>query len=1032
MKRSTYISALSMAAVALMGTGMVTPANGQEGGPPGLQKQAMAAMRANEWSAALKSIDTCINTFGARAKDLGFDDKFGWFYFQRGVCLMQLKDYAKAIEAFNECYSKYPGVENEFVKVALFRRGEAQYMNKQYTDAIASMEQFMKERRTTGAEARMNLGQVYSMLAQCYFLGDKPDMTKGVEALSKCVVNRYKGKGIDDSYLVKAFMAMVQACLNEGKPKVVVDFLAKYPSVINLGAVRQAPYGTELLQLSSKTYEKMVEAQKEGKEALANSYASLSLDLASLIPDTNQVLGETAKIVKKLGGLKGIADTSVVYDKRILDQVDKIYKKLKAEKKPLEGYGLMGVANTHLNYGSIRVANKALELLEDRYSVLDKREDNLFQYAITTWTLGDVVKGSELVSRHLNTFPKSRHVDILNTMSLEKLLKDKKFDQCLIQSKKVKETNADDKSNKFYILASYCEAASLSYLKRYAEAVPLFQEFVKNYPDSGYTAQAIYFLGSAQTTLGRWADAIVTFSSYIKKYPATENNPLLANAYYERAYCYMQKGEDVNALSDAKLIVDKFAGSHVYPMALVMIGNIYTAKTETLPQAKEFYLKGYEAAKETKQKNVSSEALYNLMANAAAEATPESLKEAKKYVELFWSEADFAGNPFATQVAVTGLTINKDGGDGFEPNAKKLREIIIREGELNALNPKVEQAIGSYTKLYLETMEKLGKGLSLDAVREHFYNFPGVKKDDVSLRTILRTAVIGVYQDQIKELKPNQNEMRAQLEGNINVFFKELTAEFKPQDLSPYTLLKLGNHLSMTEQPLMALPYFEEIIKRNNEYLKEARFGKAIALGRSKDAAKIDEAIKIMSAELADERAKKNPDSKAMEEAQYYLILFQKDKGDYAQVVEQSKVYMENKAFKKHIVEAQYNLGLAYDKLNKLDQSLASFMSIANANKGQIRWSAPAVEQIMLVLWKRNRPQDGRKPSDRYFASTYGENYLGLTKSLFTRMSISEREQWRKVEALVKKYSADAGVIAEAKAVAERAAAIRESQGKKH
>ncbi|MEG2810482.1 MAG: tetratricopeptide repeat protein, partial [Akkermansia sp.] len=99
MKRSTYISALSMAAVALMGTGMVTPANGQEGGPPGLQKQAMAAMRANEWSAALKSIDTCINTFGARAKDLGFDDKFGWFYFQRGVCLMQLKDYAKAIEA---------------------------------------------------------------------------------------------------------------------------------------------------------------------------------------------------------------------------------------------------------------------------------------------------------------------------------------------------------------------------------------------------------------------------------------------------------------------------------------------------------------------------------------------------------------------------------------------------------------------------------------------------------------------------------------------------------------------------------------------------------------------------------------------------------------------------------------------------------------------------------------------------------------------------------------------------------------------
>lgn len=1019
--------------MALMGVGFVTPANGQGGGPPGLQKKAIEAMRASNWAGALQAIDQCITTFGPKAKDFNIGDEFGWFYYQKGVCLMQMKNYDEAIKAFNDCYTKYPSERNEFVKMALFRSGEAQYMKKDYAAAIESFQKFMKERRPKGSESKVNLGQLYSMMAQCYFLEGAPGLDKGIDSFSKCIVNRYKGQGIADRYIMEAFAAMVKSCIDLGKPEVAVEFIQKYPSVIHLGAVRVAPFGTDLLQQASDVYAKMIDAQKAGNETLANSYARLTVLLESAIPNMNDVIAENEQLIKKLGPFPGIADTSAIYDKKVLSSVQKVYSKLKAENKPLDGYAMMAIANMHLNYGSIRAANKALELLEDRYTKLDKREDNLFQLAITAWTLGDMAKGAELVDRHTKAFPKSKYADVLSTMSLEKLLKDKNYEACLEQSRKVMDMNNGDKTSKFYVLASYCEAASLYYMKRYSEAIDSLDAYIKANPEAGNTPQAMYFLGSCYTSLGRWDDALRVFAQYIKKYPLLKNNPLLPSVYYERAYVYLQrnqKGDELKALEDAKFITDNFPGTGVYPMAFVLMGNVYTVNPDTIDKATEAYLKGFEEGKAAKMKNVMAEALYNLAANAEASSKPEDKAKVKEYADLYWQECDTKGNPFSLMMAVTNLSSNKDGGAGFEPALAKLREIIVREGDSEVVDVKVEQAVGSYTKLYLETMQALGKPLTLDQVKNHFYQFPGVKKESVSLRTVLRTAVIGVYQDQIKALKPEQRELRAQLEGNINVFFRELVNDFKPAELTPYTLLKLGSHLAQTDQPLVSIPYFDEILSRKKGLVKEATYGKAIALGRSKDAAKIDEAIKMMTEALTTEGKKKNPDTKSMEEAQYYLVLFHKDKGDYNKVIEQADVYLNNKAYRKNVTEMRFTQAEANDKIGKLDEALQGFMGIVNSNKGQIRWSAPALEQAMTVLWNRNKPKEGTKISDRYLAVKQGENYLKLTKPNFTRMSLPERDAWRKVEELVKRYSADAGVVAEAKAAEERAAAIRASQGR--
>ena len=85
----------------------------------------------------------------------------------------------------------------------------------------------------------------------------------------------------------------------------------------------------------------------------------------------------------------------------------------------------------------------------------------------------------------------------------------------------------------------------------------------------------------------------------------------------------------------------------------------------------------------------------------------------------------------------------------------------------------------------------------------------------------------------------------------------------------------------------------------------------------------------------------------------------------------------------------------------------------------------------MKAFWQRNNPRVGfEKQSDRYIAWQNGTNYISVTKPNFMKMSVDERNKWRKVEDLVKKYGADPSVMEEHRDYEARKAAIKASQGK--
>ena len=144
MIKSNYTTALAAGLVSVVSIGAALPSSAQHG-PRDYQRTALTAMKEGKWQEALDAVDRCIRVYEPRIKTLGLDDGFGWFYYQKGVCLAQLKQYKEAVEAFKACYTKFPSAKNQLVKMALFREGENYCRLGDFAKGAELLEKFLKE-----------------------------------------------------------------------------------------------------------------------------------------------------------------------------------------------------------------------------------------------------------------------------------------------------------------------------------------------------------------------------------------------------------------------------------------------------------------------------------------------------------------------------------------------------------------------------------------------------------------------------------------------------------------------------------------------------------------------------------------------------------------------------------------------------------------------------------------------------------------------------------------------------------------------
>lgn len=1064
--------------------------------PATLYKQASAAMKQKNYAGALKILDKAITAYGNPKSRVAeqFGKQLGIFYYQKGMCLMKIEgetgipNYEAAIEAFNICNTKKEYADrsiNQFRNLALFQMAECELKMaaqdpKHYEKAIEYYTKFLNfylnKSHLTPFEANQGLtGNLYIRLAQCNLMKPEHDFKAAISNLKKATAYRSK---VPDKLLLDTALNLVKVAISDGvnQPSLAYDTINSSRESFNLGDIRIAPQAGEFLNLGFNCYNKGREALADGQQKLGMDYFRLSETLLGLLPETDVLREELSDLRKMVGSVTSVnlSDGTMLFTGQKLNKLQEYYDNIAKNHLNLEANAILANGNMMINLGSNRSAKAVYQLLEDRYHNFQRsagndqyvslREDNLYQLAMTMRASGDVEGAQKVELKHRSLFPDSKYFKSLAVNYLAQLIKEARYDDALQQAREVIAANAEDTNGDAYITAAYAEAAALFKLNNWEELVTSAENFLSKQPDNeAYSSQVLFYLINAQNELRQVQNCIKSCELYIKKYPEVnlERNMPLPHVYYTLITNLLNhgaEGDREKAMVNIDKVIELFPDHELCPVVYLQKASILiVAETpEEQIQALNAFKKAYELSQDKpKLKQIKANALYCLASYTPDIEAPDTdeasrLAQANAYIKLYWSSADYEGNPYSLQMAALEVTRALDDKTlektAFDKILNHLQELITREAKYaftqNKINPELEAAVNSYTQGYIDGAKKYGNELTLDAIRKHFYNFPGIDQNDKYTNAILRMAVINQLTNAMRSLPrtskdPKElaeaNKKRSELSGDIEQVFREMVNTFSPKDLTEFINVQVGNYLteyvqrfedtaSKDKERREAITYYDEAIKKHGQFNDEATFGKAKALGLSADDADLQKSIDILQKLL------ESPNGDVAQNAMVEMTRIYMKQKNYAKAVETASAYINNKRNVRDRLPMLMLLGEAYAGSGDIKNALLTYMNLYNQNVGRIQYSAPACEAVMKLYWQRNNPKTDKMASDRWMAWNMGVKYLEITKANEAKFTPDERDKWSAVRALTAQYQSDPGVAAEQKARVERRAQIQKNK----
>lgn len=119
---------------------------------------------------------------------------------------------------------------------------------------------------------------------------------------------------------------------------------------------------------------------------------------------------------------------------------------------------------------------------------------------------------------------------------------------------------------------------------------------------------------------------------------------------------------------------------------------------------------------------------------------------------------------------------------------KHLRDAIVAMSAVD-----LQKAIRRYAGIYLTNHSRA-------ELRSHFYAFPGLQEQTTGARSLLRMALIEVYED--AATRSSNADEKKDTDEQLRSLFSDLKADFSPKDLAPFILISLGDFIR--EKPAAA------------------------------------------------------------------------------------------------------------------------------------------------------------------------------------------------------------------------------------
>lgn len=944
-----------------------------------LVDDSLKAMKAGKWEEGLDLNTRAIKGYGANNPLQIHGPKFGEIYYRKGLCEMKLRKWDEAIKSFEICYRDFPNREgarsiNSLNKMALLRWAEAAMSAGQYEEALKLFQKFLSERDK--AKDQYAQGLFHTAMAICHYgLGRIPE---GNEHFQIAINNRRTFPTPDDA-IMPAFQQLANAAISKKNEQALLDFIEK-----NRGELIGYPH-----QMHS--YSNLF--LKLGAEAISANMNRAALCFYQFVPPTESAINDLRTQIKLMGPLeRATYSGNVTQRKELQAQLAALEETWRGKLSP-EMTLLSATAYIHEKNGNFRGAYAAYLQLETYYQNSEKREDNLYNLIRTSTLAGAAKDLQRYADSFISSYPNSRHVPTIRKLMLSSIFYDGQYETCIEIAKPVLpslEPGSAEHDMYLHVLGG-----SYFYTGEFEKAQPLLDEHVEKYPQSMFALSAAYFRASNYSRLGDYAKSATLLDEFLKAHSDPVKNIYMPFALYDRAICHYNLDEHEPTLEVIARIIRDFPNAVIIDQAYLLRGNTEES-LKNADRAELAYKAAYDTAVKNNRDSVAGDALHALIV-LLGEPKSDRLKDAVPFAETFW-EKHATGSRFRARVAMAQFApmaaVGKD-----EEALERLRQIIV-ETSNNEESTELEGLINHYTEAYLtkHTAQEL---------KDHYYNFPGIRTQDSTARALLRVYVIRVYEGLIRKTK--EEEERQRLQATIKALFQELKKDFALKDLTSKTLVKVGDYLRRnTATPREAIAYYDEVLSRNDKKERiPALLGRAEAYGTSGAVSDIEKGIADYET-IYNESTNKNED----EIAYYNIIRLLAAKKDYAKAAEKAQLYLDPKKSEfsrpKFTSEVGMILAKTFDDRKMVDDAIAMYGKIYGSNAGRIRISAPAVTRWMELLWARNqKSSDPAIPSDRQGAYVGGAKYIESTKGFKDKMTEDDLKLWLEVERLVETYVAN-------------------------
>ncbi|MDF1861943.1 MAG: hypothetical protein P1U87_17120 [Verrucomicrobiales bacterium] len=937
----------------------------------GLYQKAGELSMSGQFDEASKTFERMFDLSGGM--ETLFEDygsQAGGFYFDYAMTLLPQQLWAEAKEALDICIRSEEIAEsvespiksqNARVNLAKFQMGfcEAQLGNpgeaiRLYDEYIASnpapdeLQQIFPSFKLRYGAALMKLGRIAEGVASIQELFDSKDqrnispqfLVQGILELGLAWVEQANSAGSDEAALEKIAES-------------AHEFLDKNAEMISLSPLDQFRFGfvDRLRKLG-------FESTKAGLYSVALRYFAFTPTLEDVKKDIN--LGLTR------------LPTGAGVPSQYQQLIDRVAKYEEAEFHP-DAETLRLVATCYERMGNLRAARVIYWHLAENVENTpdDKRGEILHESARLSSLLADFPAAQYFGEKFMAEMPEDHNLrNNVSTFMLQSLFTSGQYEQVIRISERVRERYEVGDAQRE--LADSLYPLALYSTQKHDEAEAPFSEYVSAYPEGGNREIVMFHRASNSLIRGKMREAAEQYEDFLKAFPESER--FLDNALADLSIARFNLEDYPASIAAADKLSLARPESIQIGRVLNIKGDSYTVmasglnqkeqeeqRTQWEKEALDAYLAAFEAAKKSRasdpdrdafHKVVGAEALWKaadiLYTEGGKEGGYEGEGKAKidrglALYDTFFPE--YADTPWEPQISVFSLEHLEVAGRGDEGLTQVEKMILLiggkppEEQDLTLLR----QAIGSYAEASVRIR-------GVDKTVAVLESFPGIDPANQALLTWLKIQQVIVLQQAQKGMEKDSPEVAA-AEEKIAAVFEDLRL-FEKRNLSEFALREIGRYFSTTDNPFLAVPYFEELLARSNPEADQFKGLAEMELGiiemRAADPGKVQSARERFR-RIIDKYGKDDPG--LIPDALLNLAMLHIKNKEWKDALEPLKTINSTKGYfskdKMKRAEAGFLLGTVFDELKDPVNANRAYVALMGAHPSAADWVTQAWERYI-------------------------------------------------------------------------------------